>query len=571
MIEYHMFHLGKVISPTRKTFNQILINEEESGSMDVMDIQYYNPTFSFFFDKPLEECIELNHKYHIFDGNHVMEKNKKVKTDIFIKYSPLLDPVHFLIGKYDKEREKIRLPKTNNINECLEKLFSPNNASYVDNFFNYLSGQLLNHHGVLNGIDYYGSNLAIQKKFRYNVFDDIEYLEESSHFLKNNGNTYVMERLQDNPHSPSKNTQSNRPKIFIKDEVSIEDDFIEIIDTDETNIECNTQTKELITSEILRDNNLEEEVVLEMQHDSGSDSDDSEISISSTEDNNSIEEDSEEDEDGDEDDSEDNSEMDEDESEELYAFLFNFPVQMIALEKCDGTVDSLLEQNKINEDEFASIMMQVIFTLLIYQKTFAFTHNDLHTNNIVFKQTNKKYISYCWENVHYKVPTYGRLIKIIDFGRSIYRFQDKIMCSDSFAPGGDANGQYNCEPYFNESKPRLEPNFGFDLCRLGCSMYDFVFDIGDEIKLKEETMSSIQKTIFRWCKDDSGRNILYKRNGEERYPNFKLYKMISRTSHAHTPENQLQYPMFSKFKTNAKKPNYCINIDKLPKYWNCSN
>ena len=112
-----------------------------------------------------------------------------------------------------------------------------------------------------------------------------------------------MERLQDSPHSPSKNTQNNRPKIFIKDEINIDDDFVEIIDTDETNIECNTTTKELITSEILRDNNLEEDVVLEMQHDSGSDSDDSEISISSTEDNNSIEEDSEEDEDGDEDDS----------------------------------------------------------------------------------------------------------------------------------------------------------------------------------------------------------------------------------------------------------------------------
>ena len=84
-------------------------------------------------------------------------------------------------------------------------------------------------------------------------------------------------------------------------------------------------------------------------------------------------------------------------------------------------------------------------------------------------------------------------------------------------------------------------------------------------------MSSIQKTIFRWCKDDTGRNILYKRNGEERYPNFKLYKMISRTSHAHTPENKLKYPMFSKFKSNAKKPNYCINIDNLPKYWYPSN
>ena len=36
---------------------------------------------------------------------------------------------------------------------------------------------------------------------------------------------------------------------------------------------------------------------------------------------------------------------------------------MIALEKCDGTIDSLLEENTINENEFASIMMQVIFTL----------------------------------------------------------------------------------------------------------------------------------------------------------------------------------------------------------------
>ena len=148
-----MFHLGKVVSPSQKTFNEIPINENQYGPSDVLDIQYYNPTYSFFFEKPHEEYIELNHKYHIYDNHHIIEKNKKIKTDIFIKHSPLLDPVHFLIGKYDKEREKIRLPKTNNIHECLEKLFSPNNASYVDNFFNYLSSQLLNHHGVLNGID----------------------------------------------------------------------------------------------------------------------------------------------------------------------------------------------------------------------------------------------------------------------------------------------------------------------------------------------------------------------------------------------------------------------------------
>ena len=141
--------------------------------------------------------------------------------------------------------------------ECSEKLFSPNNASYVDNFFNYLSSQLLNHHGVWNGIDYYGSNLAIQKRFRYNVFDDIEYLEESAHFLKSNSHSYIMERLQDSQYSPSKNTQTNRPKIFIKDETDIQDEFVDIIDYEEIEPQYESTAKEVISSEILNNSSLE--------------------------------------------------------------------------------------------------------------------------------------------------------------------------------------------------------------------------------------------------------------------------------------------------------------------------
>ena len=571
-----MFHLGKV-SPKQNTFNHYLFNTEELEPIAVSKIQHYNPVYSLFFDvdETKENHIELNHKYHIYDGNHILEKNKKVKTDIFIKYSPLLDPVHYLIGKYEKEKEKINLPSLENREDCLEKLLSTNNASYVDNFFNYLSSQLLNHHGVWNGIDYYGSNLAIQKQFRYNAFDEIEYLEESDYFLKNNGKTFMMERLQDSPHIPTKNTQTNRPKVFIKDTVTIDEVDIDIVDiaTDD-NILYTENEEETVTEGLSGNVDIEEEFVFEQALDEASESDDSEISISSAEDA-----DSESDEDQDEEECsqgfeelhDDSDENEEDDREELYAFLFDFPIQMIALEKCDGTLDSLLEENNFNDREFASIMMQIIFTLLIYQKTFAFTHNDLHTNNIVFKKTDKKYLSYSWNNTHYKLPTYGRIFKIIDFGRSIYRFQDKIMCSDSFAPGGDAHGQYNCEPYFNSSKPRLEPNYGFDLCRLGCSMYDFVFEVGDETQMNENNMNPIQQIIFRWCQEDSGRNILYKRNGEERYPNFKLYKMISRLSHEQTPENQFQYPIFSQFKCNTKKPNYCIDINALPKYWHSSS
>jgi hypothetical protein len=176
------------------------------------------------------------------------------------------------------------------------------------------------------------------------------------------------------------------------------------------------------------------------------------------------------------------------------------------------------------------------------------------------------------------VPTYGYIFKIIDFGRSIYRFQDKILASDSFSPGGDAHGQYNCEPFFNDNKPELKPNPSFDLCRLGCSLYDFVFDglEEDEIRKSQKKWTEIQKTIVRWCMDDNGKNILYKSSGEERYPNFKLYKMIARIVHDHTPENQMAFGIFSQYdvsKTNDKKKKktkpidriYKTNIDMIPK------
>jgi hypothetical protein len=53
--------------------------------------------------------------------------------------------------------------------------------------------------------------------------------------------------------------------------------------------------------------------------------------------------------------------------------------------------------------------------------------------------------------------------------------------------------------------------------------------------------------IEEWCLDDKNRNVLYKKNGEERYPDFKLYKMIARTVHAHIPELQLTKPIFKKY------------------------
>ena len=277
--------------------------------------------------------------------------------------------------------------------------------------------------------------------------------------------------------------------------------------------------------------------------------------------------------DGDEDEGDDGESCTETESsgdDFLPLYIYDFPVQMIALEKCCGTLDELLEKEDITENELTAALAQVIFTLIAYQKMFSFTHNDLHTNNILFQKTKQKHLVYCVDGQYYKVPSYGRIFKIIDFGRSIYRFENHIFCSDSFAPGGDANGQYNTEPYWNKKKPRLESNPSFDLCRLGCSMYNFFIDPDEPLP---KTMTPIQELVHSWCLDDQNMNVLYKRNGEERYPNFKLYKMIARLVHNKTPMSQLKLPMFSKYqcpkpkKKTAKDPSV-MNIDQLPVlYW----
>ena len=171
---------------------------------------------------------------------------------------------------------------------------------------------------------------------------------------------------------------------------------------------------------------------------------------------------------------------------------------------------------------------------------------------------------YKYDNKHYKIPTFGKLYKIIDFGRAIYKFKGNIICSDSYAPDGDAHTQYNTEPYLNENKSRLEPNKSFDLCRLGCSLYDYLIENIEDIK---KIKSPIKKIIIGWVYDDTNRNILYKNNGSERYPDFKLYKMIARTVHNHKPNDVIKNTLFEKYLIAKKKINNqsaIFNIDKLP-------
>lgn len=588
---------------------------EEPTSLFLSKTQNYIPIYKRFFtlNSTNYNGINLNNKWFIsnikpkkanIENNDNIFKCKVKNTDtnkikdieIFFKMAPLLDPYKYMIGKYDVNNSNLfNLPLLNsNIENCNPKFIDVNNTAYVDGLFLFLSSQLRTTYRFIHGIEYYGSFLAIKNDFKINVFDDIDYLNNSEFFNKNKNILFKVdkyEHLFEQEHAKLKplNIGNN---ISLKSLKSVDNEmFNNVFDEGNSSIDLN-ELKDLQLDLVDMTHVqliTEHQVTLKSNstcssrssHTNDNDLDDycencdqrGEVfdSISEKNSNHSFHEenyneDNEDEQDEEYDEDEEDEEYDED--EEINVFIPKFPVQVIGMEYCEDTFDNLILTNELTNEEWYSALMQIIMILLTYQKVFGFTHNDLHTNNVMYNQTDKKYLYYCYKKKYYKVPTFGRIFKIIDFGRSIFKFDGKVFCSDSFQPGGDAATQYNTEPYFNENKPRLEPNYSFDLCRLACSIFDYVIDDFEEMNDLSKIEDPIKRLIFEWCLDDKGINMLYKNNGVERYPEFKLYKMIARCVHNHTPQAQLERADFDsyQFSGDVKNTNDIINIDLIPSH-----
>ena len=667
-------------------------------SVLLFDIQNFTPIYSRFFDinDTNYNSIQLNQKYYLqniiehshehIDSHETLNHLETVIGDdeahthnapIFVKYSPLLDPIRYLSGKYNVQDAKtMNLPKYNSCaDDCEDKMLNVNNASYVDGFFSYLTSKTLHTHGIVHGLDYYGSYLCKQREFSTNVFDDIEYLVGCSFFNKYENELFSIDYSQfgeDESELSDLNVSKlmklrNKMKTVvggggeggedyptIKNRLHILDTICgeEMKDTDAEEVVIDTPD-EMITptttvSEMVELNvdeyvkpegaDAEAEAGADVEkttlnhkdrtrdHDySSDDSSQSNSSYTTIDANGDGESDAnggdavvvqvdessfddavdkndgrESDDSDGSDDSNSNTgdsdgsnssnstgESDTDESydsddENITVKIKDFPVQAILLEKCVSTLDHIMMTDELTKEEWVSILFQVIMTLIIYQKMFAFTHNDLHTNNVMFVETTEEFVYYLYEEQYYKVPTYGRIFKIIDFGRAIYKFRGELICSDSFHPKGDAATQYNFPPYYNAEKPTVEPNYSFDLCRFACALFDyFIYDLRKVEKLCKS--DPVIRLIVKWTMDDKGRNVLYKSSGEERYPDFKLYKMITRSVHNHVPSNEIHNAIFSEYKITYKKykkhaalaakflkegknTHIIMNVDTLPCY-----
>lgn len=271
----------------------------------------------------------------------------------------------------------------------------------------------------------------------------------------------------------------------------------------------------------------------------------------------------------------------ESEIEQMFAEFSNFPVQVTLLERADGTMDELLEMEDdaetatslpgTKDERWAAWLFQVIAALSVAQHYFGFVHNDLHTNNVMWSTTSDASLYYrihkhkdTW---YMRVPTFGRIMKIIDFGRASYHLPDPagFFISDAFYPGNDAAEQYNCEPFYDPKEgKRVEPNPSFDLGRLSVSLLESLYPerptavspirimSREGAKVYTETVSGVYNMLWEWLQDDAGKNILRSPDGEERYPDFDLYCALAADVHRAVPSKQIERALFAGYRCAAK-------------------
>ena len=453
------------------------------------------------------------------------------ERDAYVKVTHLLDPVRWMQGKYSLPSDGEPIHEV-----TVQKLQDQSNQAYVEAVACYALGRIADAGGSPHFNSFFGAFCARADMYRFNINEDFQSFRHSRWFW--DGKEQGLFTIQiTNPEEPNVPV----PEEFIKDAMTPGSIFSESEDNE---------------SEVIEAVEVDDEEA--SIHSDG----DADMSFAEEEDEN---------EDGLEEEDEDEDE-DEDEQYHIYSEIKNFPVMLIVIEKNQGTMDALLEDYKSvgstpDSDDWELIwsawMFQILAGLSAAQAIIGFTHNDLHTNNIVWIPTTDEFLFYkTIAGAVFKVPTYGKVFKIIDFGRAIFSINGQQFISDDFKTGNDADGQYAFPPLVEQPSTVIPPNASFDLARLAVSVFEGIFPVppadkeggaiisseeGIEVK---ETVAPLFNCMWKWMLDDNGENILNNADGSERFPDFDLYKHIAEKVHGAVPSRQFVDPAFDRFQVN---------------------
>ena len=241
----------------------------------------------------------------------------------------------------------------------------------------------------------------------------------------------------------------------------------------------------------------------------------------------------------------DSTESDDSMQDEYIAILKKIPVQLLFIDRLKGTLEDIID-NEFNDDILLSCLFQITFALTYLQRHFNFSHNDLHINNIMYDECKTEYLYYKINNKYFKVPTYGKIFKIIDFGRSILTYNNKVFMNDVYSKNGEAYGQYNYPEQVNFVKSKNTDNYinqscpYFDLCRLSMTILD-------EVEESDFKNSELYNLLVTMSTDTNGDSFLDKPD------NFDIYIDICKYARNTLPANIILHNIFNTYRISKKK------------------
>jgi hypothetical protein len=325
----------------------------------------------------------------IVDAGTIRVKGKTVP--VHRKTTMILSPFKWMRGDYGA----LGLPLPEEAaTELREKLQSPYTAGYVGA----LTSTVLSESGCQHFPKVYGVYTAIATSHTVDISDDYEEISERKWFTENMGKTFEL-KLRQPEGSPSfTHTRSQRPGVVLGDDIQLDD----IQDMDADRVSEPASRRSISWSAPQSTSGSESE----FQEEDEEESDNDEYEIQSCDCS----------------DAEDSDEEDglDDENCESFAWATfkDVPVVTTVMETCEGTFYDLLDEHRDNKEAHAAWVAQIVFALAYAQRNFGFVHNDLHGNNVMYVKTDQEFLYYKHQGTSYKVPTFGALIKIIDFDRA---------------------------------------------------------------------------------------------------------------------------------------------------------
>ena len=342
------------------------------------DLQTYFPTLSKLFriTKHQSNTIWLDSKYRVStidisgtsglcsvgltSNTPAAATTEEQRKQAYLKVTHLLDPIRWMKGEYSLPKQ-VGLPwHSKTWANAWTKLQDPTNQAYIEVVASYAVGRLRELDISPHFNEFYGGFCARADTYRYNLTEEFKSFRNTRWFW--HGQKRGLYKLHVG--------YSNNPN------KSVTDDVLNDIIREPSIVADDSASEEEIDVDIVDDN------------DGGSLHSDKMSDISFAEEN--------------------ESDMVSDDTEiedkyRIYSEISDFPVMMIALENNDGTMDSLLDDysgvgatpgTEEWEDRWSAWIFQVLAALSVAQSIIGLTHNDLHTNNIVWTKTEEEFLYY---------------------------------------------------------------------------------------------------------------------------------------------------------------------------------